>query len=66
MIFQALTNGFECTSYLYHDSLQTKIMQNQVYLTHIPIKTRNEVSYSRVLEAESDSGSMVQAIFLAI
>lgn len=43
-----------------------KLYKTKFYLTHTPIKIRTEISYVRVLEAESELGSMVHAIFLTI
>ena len=43
-----------------------KSYKTKVYLTYRPIKVRIENSYVDVLEAASDSGSMIHAIFLII
>ena len=43
-----------------------KLYKTKVYLTHRHIKIRIENSYAGVLEAASDSGSMVHPIVLTI
>ena len=43
-----------------------KLCKTKVYLSHRHIKIRIENSYVGVLEAASDSGSMVHAIVLTI
>ena len=43
-----------------------KLCKTKVYLTHRPNKIRIGNPYAEVLEAASDSGFMVHAIFLTI
>ena len=46
-------------------SLKASKLDFEFCLCHKPLKTRNEISYDRVLKVESDTGSiMVQAVSL--
>ena len=51
-----------------HTKIHCKLIsgKTKVYLTYRTIKVRIEYSYAGVLEAASDSGSMVHAVFLTI